>query len=106
MEVSKFFLNLPTLITSTPRVMKTVGELKREAAIQAQPNPDSLYTPVERVEKHFRPLKIPKSLQTRLPYKEKPKTLAKLGEPKRIAVIKDPQEREVSVYLALLTLSN
>jgi ribosome biogenesis protein BMS1 len=95
-EVPKFFLNLPTLITAQPRVMKTVGQLKRERQIQVEPNQDNLYTPIERQAKRFRPLKIPKSLQQKLPYNEKPKVLAKLTEQKRIAVIKDPHELQVN----------
>jgi ribosome biogenesis protein BMS1 len=72
-----------------------LGQLKRERQIQAEPNPDNLYTPVERTAKEFRPLKVPKKLQNRLPYQDKPKVLAKLKEHKRIAVIKEPHERKV-----------
>jgi len=59
--------------------------------------------PVERgQQKPLRPLKIPKRLQDKLPFKEKPKVLAKLNAPKRIAVIKDVHERQMSTFLKQL----
>lgn len=73
-----------------------MGQLKFENQIKIMPNPDNLYTPIERTEKKFRPLKVPKRLQDKLPYKDKPKIQAKLQEPRRIAVIKEPHERIVS----------
>jgi ribosome biogenesis protein BMS1 len=94
-DVPPFYLNLPTHVVAQPRLMKTVGQLKREREVQVEPNPDNLYTPIQREEKRFRPLRVPKSLQEKLPFKDKPKILAKLNAPKRIAVIKDPHEREV-----------
>lgn len=77
--------------------MKTIGQLKREQGIQVEPNSDNLYTSIQREKRVFKPLKVPKSLQAKLPYKEKPKVIAKESTLKRIAVIKEPHERKVSI---------
>lgn len=77
--------------------MKTIGQLKREQGIQVEPNLDNLYTSIQREKRVFKPLKVPKSLQAKLPYKEKPKVIAKESTLKRIAVIKEPHERKVSI---------
>jgi len=94
--VPKFYLSIPNHILPQPRLVKTLGQLKREGQVKAEPNPDHLYTPVERTTKEFKPLQIPRKLQERLPYKDKPKVQAKLQELKRIAVIKEPHERKVN----------
>lgn len=73
-----------------------MGTLKKEREIRVEPNPDNLYTEAERSQRKFRPLKISKNLQQKLPYMEKPKVLAKLKEQKRVAVIKEPEARKVS----------
>jgi len=53
--------------------MKTVSQLRREQGIPIPHNKDSVYRKIEREEKKFNPLKIPKSLQEDLPFKSKPK---------------------------------
>lgn len=94
-EIPKFFLNIANHIDEKPRLLKTLGQLKRERGIQAIPNSDNLYTSIEREDRSFKPLKVPKSLQAKLPYKEKPKVIAKENAPRRVAVIKEPHERKV-----------
>lgn len=62
-------LLLPPEEKSKWRGMRTVGELKRDMGIKALPSKDSLYTPIHREPKVFKPLVIPKNLQKELPYK-------------------------------------
>ena len=72
--------------------------IQREQKIKVEPNPDNLYTPVERQPKVFNDLKVPKSLQKDLPYHLKPKTLAEKErkiENERVAVVLEPQERKM-----------
>ena len=72
--------------------------IQREQKIKVDPNPDNLYTPVERQPKVFNDLKVPKSLQKDLPYHLKPKTLAEKErkiENERVAVVLEPQERKM-----------
>lgn len=105
-EVPKFYLSIPNHVVLQPRLVKTLGQLKREGQLKAEPNPDNLYTPIERTPKEFKPLKIPRKLQERLPYKDKPKVQAKLQDLKRIAVIKEPEERKVRHSNKLVLNSN
>ncbi|XP_071445723.1 ribosome biogenesis protein BMS1 homolog [Hetaerina americana] len=94
-------LLLPPSIKNSWKGMKTVGQIKRERGIQAQPAVDSLYTSIVRQPKVFRPLIVPKSLQKELPYKYKPKVQNKKPgiESKRIAVIHDPHEQKVAALM-------
>ncbi|XP_017128232.1 ribosome biogenesis protein BMS1 homolog [Drosophila elegans] len=108
-EVPRFYapvtsLLLPPEQKSQWQGMKTLGQLKRERAVQNDAQPDSMYTEVVRKKKIFRPLKIPKALQRALPYKDKPK----LGpeEPKaaleRVAVVNSPYEQKVAKMMKMI----
>jgi ribosome biogenesis protein BMS1 len=90
--------------------------------IRYEPNVDSLYKPIERKERIFRPLQIPTQLQQDLPFHLKPKSseLLKVKDPieekQRVAVILEPQEKKVRqieilkikylVYIFLFLLSD
>lgn len=56
--------------------------------------------PIEREEKPFKPLIVPRKLQAALPYRDKPKYGVKASEKKktidRVAVIREPHEQKVS----------
>ena len=105
-EIPKFYnpitsLLLPLGQKSQWQGMKTTGELKREAQIKVQPNPDNLYTPVERDTKIFKPLYVPRKLQSELPYQDKPKESPVSSkrkatfEDKRVAVVREPREENI-----------
>lgn len=92
------------------RGMKRVGELKRESGIRSEPAVDSLYTPVHREPRVFKPLVIPRELQKMLPYKDKPKKAVEITgkqrvEKKRIAVIHDRKEQKVAKLIRMLKTS-
>ena len=77
-EVPKFYAPVTNLLfppeeKSKWQGMRTVGEIKRERRIKADPNADNFYRPVARDPKAFKPLTIPKGLQEALPYRLKPK---------------------------------
>ncbi|EDV52006.1 ribosome biogenesis protein BMS1 homolog [Drosophila erecta] len=108
-EVPRFYAPVTSLLLpldqkSQWQGMKTLGQLKREKAVQNAAQPDSMYTTVVRKEKIFRPLTIPKALQRALPYKDKPK----LGpeNPKvameRVAVVNSPYEQKVSKMMKMI----
>jgi len=69
--------------------MRTVGELRHERSVPVPRNRDSEYRPIERRERKFAPLKIPRALQAALPYASKPKNEA----PRRRKTLE--QKREV-----------
>ncbi|KNC86865.1 hypothetical protein SARC_01011 [Sphaeroforma arctica JP610] len=58
-------------------IMRTVGQMRRDAQIPVPVNKDSEYTKIERETRKFNPLKIPKALQADLPFASKPKLLVK-----------------------------
>ena len=78
-----------------------MGQLKRDKNIRNEPNIDSLYKPIERQERVFRPLQIPTQLQQDLPFHLKPKSTESLtvkdpiAEKQRVAVILEPEEKKV-----------
>ncbi|KFP88135.1 Ribosome biogenesis protein BMS1, partial [Apaloderma vittatum] len=90
--------------------MKTTGQLRHERGIKLKQNKDSLYKPIVREKRHFNKLHIPKALQKALPFKNKPKNLAKKGKtPKdqwRPAVIREPHEKKISALLSALSTVN
>ena len=85
-----------------------MGELKRDLNIRNEPNVDSLYKPIERRERIFRPLQIPSQLQRDLPFHLKPKsseaTTLKdpIQEKQRVAVVLEPEEKKVRQRVLLL----
>jgi len=81
--------------------IRSVGQLKRDMNIRHEPNIDSLYKPIERRERVFRPLQIPVQLQQDLPFHLKPKPTESITvkdpieEKQRVAFILEPQEKKV-----------
>ncbi|PSN37116.1 hypothetical protein C0J52_12602 [Blattella germanica] len=123
-EVPKLYNPVTSLLLSPEqknlwRGMKTVGQLKRERGIRGEAASDSLGSffklifpslqPIERKPKAFHPLVIPRSLQKELPYKEKPKNVAKkttkAANSGRIAVVREPHERKVASLMKMLKVS-
>ena len=100
--------------------MRTVAELRRAANEPVPVNKDSLYKPIERKERSFNPIPIPRSLEATLPYASKSKNLAakaknKKGDAKskpgyvarRAAVVLEPAERKRIAFLnSLGTIRN
>ena len=84
--------------------MKTTGQLKREKNIHMPANKDSMYTPVERTVKVFKPLSIPRSLQKELPYRDKPKLMPASHKQRngRVAVVREPKEANVARLMKMI----
>jgi ribosome biogenesis protein BMS1 len=76
--------------------------------IRNEPNADSLYKPIERKERIYRPLQIPTNLQRDLPFHLKPKTGESttmkdpIEEKQRVAVILEPEEKKVRYALKIV----
>ncbi|XP_069467135.1 ribosome biogenesis protein BMS1 homolog [Ambystoma mexicanum] len=110
-SVPKFYNPVTSLLKPTGEKeswvgMKTTGQLRNELGVKLQQNKDSLYKPINRQQRHFNPLHIPRALQKALPFKSKPKMMekkAKLAKDRRRpAVIKEPHERKISALLSAL----
>ncbi len=88
--------------------MRTVGQMRRDMGIQPPVKKDSLYKPIERPVKKFNPLKIPRNLEKNLPFKSRPKYLAKMkksGMTMKKAVVLEPEEKKArGLMQQLLTL--
>lgn len=108
-EVPRFYAPITSLLLPADQKsqwqgMKTLGQLKRERALQNEAQPDSMYTDIVRKPKIFRPLVIPKALQRALPYKDKPK----LGPEnprealERVAVVNSPYEQKVTKMMKMI----
>ncbi|KAM7500049.1 hypothetical protein LguiA_024463 [Lonicera macranthoides] len=109
-EVPRFFNPLTTTLqprNQTWQGMKTVAQLRRENNLPVPVNKDSLYKPIERKQRKFNPLVIPKSLQAGLPFASKPKDIPSrrrnLIENRR-AVVMEPYERKVHSLVQQLQL--
>jgi len=77
--------------------MRSVSQLRKELLIPQVINKDSVYKPVERVERVFRKLLIPKKLQAALPFASKPKLLQPKNKNTYMsqrAVILEPKDRK------------
>eukprot|EP00940_MAST-03C_sp_MAST-3C-sp2_P000640 g640.t1 len=57
--------------------MRTTGQLRHAKSLNVPVEQDSFYRDIERKPRHFNPLKLPKSLQAKLPFASKPKILRK-----------------------------
>ncbi|KAL4874664.1 hypothetical protein BJY04DRAFT_10480 [Aspergillus karnatakaensis] len=51
------------------QAMRLTGEVRREKGIPTPQNKDSAYRQIERQERHFNPLRVPKQLAAELPFK-------------------------------------
>jgi ribosome biogenesis protein BMS1 len=67
----------------TYRWIRTARELRATYQVPASSNPDSAYRPIERLPRHFHPLRIPRALESALPFASKPKQVEALNERKR-----------------------
>ncbi|KAF0686785.1 Aste57867_21448 [Aphanomyces stellatus] len=80
------------------RAMKTMRELRAANKLAIPVNPDSVYKPIVRPERHFNALKVPAKLQAALPFASKPKLdKKKTSKPSyttKRAVVMEPEERK------------
>lgn len=82
--------------------MRLTGEVRREQGLKTPLNVNSTYKPVERPERRFNPLIVPKKLQSSLPYTSKPKLmLAQRGQTylQKRAVVMEPEEQRAAALL-------
>ncbi|KAL6255205.1 hypothetical protein P5V15_013543 [Pogonomyrmex californicus] len=91
--------------------MRSLSELKREKNIINKPKQNSIYKPIERDVKVFKPLSIPRKLQKELPYRDKPKNKCvphwrkpKLKE-SRVAVVREPREENIARMMKMIRKS-
>ena len=96
-EVPKLYNPVTSLLNSWVE-MRTVGKIRYQTNTKAPVMKDSLYKPISREAKQFNPLRIPKTLQKELPFKNKPKYQLKKrkgGLLRHRAVILEPHEKKI-----------
>jgi len=82
--------------------MRRTGQIRRDEGINTPLDINSVYRPVDRIERRFNPLKIPRKLQEELPYASKPKMMkarSKSTYMQRRAVILEPEEKNAIALL-------
>ena len=92
------------------RGMKSKALLQLENDKPIEVNPDSIYKPIERTERKFRALKVPKKLEESLPYASKPKNATKRKKAgylqKRAVVMESSERKKLAFVQALNTIRN
>ncbi|KAH8824857.1 hypothetical protein DL96DRAFT_1611069 [Flagelloscypha sp. PMI_526] len=103
----KFYNPVTSLLLSSQtrtewKGMRLTGQVRRDEGLKTPTNVNSTYKKIERAERRFNPLKIPKALQASLPYASKPKLMQKARQETYMtkrAVVLEPEEKQA---LALL----
>ncbi|KAJ7134516.1 hypothetical protein C8R44DRAFT_870144 [Mycena epipterygia] len=82
--------------------MRLTGQVRREEGIKTPLNVNSTYKRIERPERRFNPLIIPKKLQAALPYASKPRVMKPQRQQtymQKRAVVMEPEERKAVALL-------
>jgi ribosome biogenesis protein BMS1 len=91
--------------------MKTVAQIRREKGLRIPNKKDSAYGgPIERKERVFNSVHIPKSLEAKLPFKSAPKLEKKRKRPtletKRARILEPEEKKRLQLITQLNTLKN
>ncbi|KAF7325702.1 hypothetical protein MKEN_00420400 [Mycena kentingensis (nom. inval.)] len=96
----KFYNPVTSLLLADKSVwsgMRLTGAVRRAEGIKTPLQVNSTYKRIERPERRFNPLIVPKKLQAALPYASKPRTMApqrKQTYLQKRAVVMEPEERK------------
>ncbi|KAJ2157352.1 Glycoside hydrolase 2 (Mannanase, beta-galactosidase) [Coemansia sp. RSA 552] len=101
--IKKFYNPITSLLSVA--YMRSIAEIRRDRNMKVPNKRDSHYKPIERVVKRFNPLRIPKSLEAELPFKNRNK-IVKGGQAARgpRAVVRDKHDKEVAGLLGQINL--
>eukprot|EP00768_Dysnectes_brevis_P002873 gnl/Dysnectes_brevis/2099_a2434_1863.p1 GENE.gnl/Dysnectes_brevis/2099_a2434_1863~~gnl/Dysnectes_brevis/2099_a2434_1863.p1 ORF type:complete len:1140 (+),score=373.36 gnl/Dysnectes_brevis/2099_a2434_1863:54-3422(+) len=85
--------------------VRSFAQLRHDQQVAIPVNPDSVYRPVSRPETEFGKIKVPRSLQRKLPFSAKPKdTLGKRKDRKRdsymASLVRDDEQKRLSTLEA------
>ena len=113
-ELKKYYNPVTSLLSKNGadgwRGMKPKAQLQVETRTPIEVNPDSIYKPIERIEKKFSKLHVPKKLEEALPFKSRPKDdkrKKKTSYTTKRAVVMDADEKKKYTFLqAVSTIRN
>ena len=90
--------------------MRTNGQIRRDEGLKLFQNKDSFYRPIERKERVFSKLRVPRTLQAALPFSSKPKLLKKQNRPslmqKRAVLLEPHEQKEYALMQSINTIKN
>lgn len=90
--------------------MRLTGEVRRDQGIATPQQKNSLYKPVERVARHFNPLRVPRALAAELPYKSQIVQMKKQSRPtymqKRAVVLGGEEKKARDLMQKIMTVRN
>ena len=90
--------------------MRLTGEVRRSENIATPQQKNSLYKPVERVTRHFNPLRVPRALAADLPYKSQITQMKKQSQPtymqKRAVILGGEEKKARDLMQKIMTLRN
>ncbi|KAF7299159.1 DUF663-domain-containing protein [Mycena indigotica] len=101
----KFYNPVTSLLLSNKSSwsgMRLTGQVRRDEGIKTPLNVNSTYKRIERPERRFNPLIVPKKLQAALPYASKPRIMKpqrKETYMSKRAVVMEPEERKAVALL-------
>lgn len=111
-DIKKYYNPVTNHLASTEewRGMKSKAQLQIETNTPIEVNPDSIYKPIERKERQFKKLFVPKKLEAALPYANKPKDQIKRSKKryttKRAVMMEKEEKKKVTFIQALNTIRN
>jgi len=113
-EIKKYYNPVTSLLCQSGaegwRAMKSKAQLHVETETPIEVNPDSIYKPIERKERTFNKLHVPKSVEAALPYSSKHKDEKKRKKKSyvsRRAVVMDADEKKKYTFVqAVNTIRN
>ena len=109
-SVPKFYAPITNLLEQvhdkdSEMLVKRLAALKQEKDLKVAPKTDSLYKPVEREEKVFKPFKVNRHIEEQLPFHLKTKSEAVAKNPvegQRVAIIKEAREAKIASAMKML----
>lgn len=111
-EIKEYYNPVTNHLTSTEdwRGMKSKAQLQIETNTPIDVNPDSIYKPIERPERQFKKLFVPKKVEAALPFASKPKNEVKRKNKsylsKRAVVLEKEEKKKLTFLQALNTIRN
>lgn len=113
-EIKKYYNPVTSLLCKSGadgwRAMKPKAQLHVETATPIEVNPDSIYKPIERKERSFNKLRVPKSVEAGLPYsskhKDETKRRKKSYASKRAVVMEADEKKKFTFMQAVNTIRN
>ncbi|SJX65229.1 probable BMS1-GTP-binding protein, required for distinct steps of 40S ribosome biogenesis [Sporisorium reilianum f. sp. reilianum] len=88
--------------------MRLTGAVRKERALKAPNHINSSYRGVERTERKFNPLRVPRALQAELPFKSKPKQMARARATsylaKRAVVLEGDEKKALALLQQMKTV--